>query len=107
MMELQYEGNTDLAFDTTVMRAYGQKYADIAEDLRDMADALDRTLAALTSEGWTTPAGSAFYKMTQTNWKDNIEKYASMLDTLKQIIDSATSDYDSLVTNHIEKTKAK
>lgn len=106
-MELQYESNTDLAFDTTVMRAYGQKYADIAEELRSMAESLDKTLATLSSQGWTTPAGSAFYKMTKTNWKENIEKYASLLDTLKQIIDSATNDYDSLVINHIEKTKAK
>lgn len=107
MMELQYEGNTDLAFDTTVMRAYGQKYADIAETLREMAESLDSTLETLANEGWTTPAGSAFHKMTQTNWKDNIEKYADLLDTLKNIINTSCKEYESLVSNHIEKTKAK
>ncbi|MDE5670240.1 MAG: WXG100 family type VII secretion target [Eubacterium sp.] len=105
MMALQYEKNTDLAFDTTVMRNYGAKYADIADTLREMAESLDTTLAILASEGWTTPAGSAFHKMTETNWKENIEKYANLLDTLKTIIDTSCNQYEQLVSNHIEKTK--
>lgn len=106
-MELQYEGNTDLAFDTLVMKQYAKKYGEIAEDLRNMAESLDDTLATLTEEGWTTPAGSAFHKMTKTNWKENIEKYASLLDTLKKILETSAKEYDNLVANHIEKTCAK
>ena len=70
-----------------------------------MASKLDDCLQELEDSGWTTPAGTAFYKMTQTNWEDNIEKYADLLDTLKDILDQASKKYDSLVTNHIEKTK--
>lgn len=104
-MALAYEGNTDLAFDTTVLRDYGNRYAEIAKSLRSMASKLDDCLQELEDSGWTTPAGTAFHKMAQTNWEDNIEKYADLLDTLKDILDQASKKYDSLVTNHIEKTK--
>lgn len=104
-MTLAHEGNTDLAFDTTVLRDYGNRYAEIAKSLRSMSSKLDDCLQELEDSGWTTPAGTAFHKMAQTNWEDNIEKYADLLDTLKDILDQASKKYDSLVTNHIEKTK--
>lgn len=104
-MALAHEGNTDLAFDTTVLRDYGNRYAEIAKSLRSMASKLDDCLQELEDSGWTTPAGTAFHKMAQTNWEDNIEKYADLLDTLKDILDQASKKYDSLVTNHIEKIK--
>jgi len=104
-MALAHEGNTDLAFDTTVLRDYGNRYAEIAKDLRNMSQRLDDCLQALEDSGWTTPAGTAFHKMVQTSWEENIEKYADLLDTLKDILDQASKKYDALVTNHIEKTK--
>lgn len=104
-MALSYEGNTDLAFDTTVLRDYGNRYAEIAKDLRSMASKLDDCLQQLEESGWTTPAGTAFHKMAQTNWEENIEKYADLLDTLKDILDQASKKYDNLVINHIENTK--
>lgn len=104
-MALAHEGNTDLAFDTTVLRDYGNRYAEIAKSLISMASKLDDCLQELEDSGWTTPAGTAFHKMAQTNWEDNIEKYADLLDTLKDILDQASKKYDSLVTNHIQKTK--
>lgn len=104
-MTLAYEGNTDLAFDTTSMNEYGNRYAEIANDLRSMASKLDDCLHQLEESGWTTPAGTAFHKMVQTNWEENIEKYADLLDTLKDILDQASKKYDNLVANYIEKTK--
>ncbi len=104
-MALAYEGNTDLAFDTGIFREYGNRYGNIAEDLRDMSEKLDTCLAELKESGWTTPAGSAFHKMAETNWKENIDKYADLLDTLNTILLEAAKKYDDLVTNHIEKTK--
>lgn len=106
-MALQYEGNTSLAFDTTVMRNYANKYGQIATDLTQMASDLDACLATLESTGWTTPAGSAFHKMTETDWKQNIEKYADLLKTLKKILNESANKYDALVDNHIHRTKAK
>lgn len=79
--------------------------AEIAKDLRNMATKLDNCLQQLEASGWTTPAGTAFHKMAQTNWEENIEKYADLLDTLKDILDQASAKYDNLVTNHIEMTK--
>lgn len=104
-MALANEGNTDLAFDTTALRQYGARYGQIAKDLRGMSTRLDNCLTELKESGWTTPAGTAFHKMVQTNWEENIEKYADLLDTLKEILDQASKKYDNLVTNHIEKTK--
>lgn len=104
-MALAHEGNTNLAFDTTVLSQYGKKYGQIATELRQMSKDLDGCLADLASDGWTTPAGKLFQKLAKTNWEENIEKYANLLDTLKEIMDTAVSDYEDLVTNHIEKTK--
>lgn len=104
-MSLAYEGNTDLAFDTTVLREYGNRYGKIAEDLRNMSSRLDDCLTQLKESGWTTPAGSAFQKMVETNWEENIKKYADLLDTLDSILQQAAKEYDNLVVNHIEKTK--
>lgn len=104
-MALAHEGNTDLAFDTTVLRNYGNRYSQIANDLRGMSSRLDDCLQELKESGWTTPAGTAFHKMAQTNWEENIEKYADLLDTLKDILDQAAKKYDNLVSDHIEKTK--
>lgn len=104
-MALANEGNTDLAFDTTALRQYGSRYGQIAKDLRGMSTRLDNCLTELKESGWTTPAGTAFHKMAQTNWEENIEKYADLLDTLKDILDQASAKYDNLVTNHIEMTK--
>ena len=104
-MAIAHESNTSLAFDTTTFREYGTRYANIATELRNMAKELNGCLADLESSGWTTPAGSAFRKMTETNWEDNIEKYADLLDTLKNILHAAAKEYDGLVTNYIENTK--
>ena len=104
-MALAHEGNTDLAFDTTTLRDYGNRYGQIAEDLRNMSSCLDDCLAQLKESGWTTPAGTAFHKMAATNWEENIEKYADLLDTLNDILQQTAKDYDNLVTNHIENTK--
>ena len=106
-MALAYEGNTDLAFETTVLGDCATKYSGIATDLRTLSADLDKCLQDLTDEktGWSTPAGTAFHKMTQINWEENIEKYADLLDTLCEILQEAVKDYDNLTTNHIEKTK--
>lgn len=104
-MALAYEGNTDLAFDTSVLKQAGKDYADIAVELRSMAKELDKLIQNLKDKGWTTPAGTAFYAMVDTNWSKNIEKYAALLDTLKKILDDAVTQYDDLATDYIRKTK--
>lgn len=104
-MALEHEGNTDLAFDTTVLREYGARYGEIAKELTTMATKLDTCIENLKNSGWTTPAGTAFYEMTQTNWKDNIEKYAHLLNTLQLILSQSADSYDRLVTDYIEETK--
>jgi len=104
-MALAYETNTSLAFDTDVLRQYGERYETVASKLRTLSNELDACLTELKDNGWTTPAGTAFQKMVDTNWEKNIEKYASLLEMLNQILKSASDQYDSLVQNYIEKTK--
>ncbi len=106
-MSLAYESNTSLAFDTSVLENAGNKYRNIADDLRNMAEELDEALAVLEQSGWTTPAGTAFHEMTNTNWGKNIEKYASLLDTLDSILKQAVNEYDSLMTDYVRGTKVK
>ncbi|GGA79687.1 WXG100 family type VII secretion target [Ornithinibacillus halotolerans] len=106
-MALSYEGNTDLAFDTDALRQYGKQYGKIAGELKSMSKKLDNLLTELKNSGWTTPAGELFHQMADTNWGENIEKYADLLETLQDVLISAASEYDNLVENHIEQTKVK
>lgn len=102
-MAIAYEKNVDLAFDTGVFRECGSKFIEIAEKLRTMSTNLNTCLLTLKDSGWTTPAGTAFQAMTEVNWKEEIDKYADLLETLKDCLDYAAEEYDGLVTNHIEK----
>lgn len=102
-MSLQLEKNTDLAFDTYVLQQCGRKYGDIAIKLRNMAKQLNVALEQLSSSGWTTPAGTAFSKMTEVNWEENIDKYAGLLETLQTILDESAKEYEDLVQNHVNK----
>lgn len=104
-MALAYEKNVDLGFDTDALRTYGERYGKIATDLRTLSSELDKCLKELIESGWTTPAGKEFEKMVNTNWSKNIEKYASLLETLKSILTEAANKYDTLVEENIEKTK--
>lgn len=72
-MAIAYEGNTDLAFDTGILRKAASEYEQVANDLQSMAAKLDSLLQSLKEEGWTTPAGTAFYEMINTKWEDNIK----------------------------------
>lgn len=104
-MALAYEGNTDLAFDTSVLKSAAKEYENVAKELRKMAADLDVLIKNLKDKGWTTPAGTAFYEMTDTNWSKNIEKYAALLDTLNNILKNAAVDYDDLMTDYVRRTK--
>ena len=104
-MTIAYESNTSLAFDTGILRKAAGEYRDISSQLRKMAAKLDGMLTELAQSGWTTPAGSAFQKMADTNWQKNIEKYAAMLDTLSDILIHASAEYDDLVSSYINRTQ--
>ena len=104
-MALQDEPNTSLAFDTTQMRKYAKEYTNIAQNLENIAKEFNDCLITLKNDGWTTPAGSAFQKMTEENWSENINKYVALLKTLAKILENASSKYDRLVEEHIEYIK--
>ena len=104
-MALAYEGNTDLAFDAASFREYGRRYRQIAVELRNMAAGLDECLQELSDSGWTTGAGKEFHEMTKINWKENIEKYAGLLEALADVVAEAAGQYEELTAEHIEKTK--
>ena len=104
-MALAYETNSDLAFDTDVLRAQGTEYAKIAGDLSKLASDLDGALEGLAASGWSTPAGSAFHDMTDSGWKDNIEKYVDLLNTLNEVLTEAADAYDALVEDDIRTAK--
>ena len=41
--------------------------------------------------------------MTRVNWKENIEKYAKLLETLEDIMIDAAGRYEELAEEYIEK----
>ena len=103
-MGLAYEGNTNLAFNTEEMNNYASEYGKIADRLRVMAKDLDSSLQELETTGWTTGAGAAFQLMVHTNWSDNIEKYAKLLEMFEEALNQSAIEYDNL-SNDIESIK--
>lgn len=71
-----------------------------------MAKDLDKSLTELAETSWTTGAGAAFQLMVQTNWADNIEKYARLLETLQTALKESAREYDNL-SNQIEQIKIR
>lgn len=106
-MSLDTNKNTDLAYDTEVFREAAMKYHEVAEQLRKKIIDMQKCLDTLTDSGWTTPAGITFLSMVDNNWSKNINKYADLLDTLDQILLDASTKYEELTANYIEKTKLK
>ena len=104
-MGLAYERNTDLAFDTNILSSASTRYKEVSDKLSKLASELNRLLGELSASGWTTPAGSAFSEMVDEDWEKNIQKYTSLLDTLCDILEYASEQYDSLITDHIRTTK--
>ncbi len=106
-MALAYGANADLIFDTERLADAGKRYGQAAGKLRAMASGLDELLNDLSSSGWTSPAGMAFCEMADTNWKENIEKYASLLESLDEILDEAAKEYEDLAVYQIEAAQLK
>ncbi len=106
-MALAYEANTSLAFDTNVLRQCAKRYGRLASELNGMSRNLDRCISVLKESGWTTPAGSAFHEMTNTNWTENIKKYVDLLNTLEQILYRAAEQYESLLSDHVGNTRVR
>lgn len=104
-MAIAYENNTSIAFDTDVLKNAAKEYGNIAVELKEMASQLDELISNLKDSGWTTPAGTAFYEMMDTNWSQNIGKYASLLETLQKILTSAATQYEGLMKDHVRVTK--
>ena len=103
-MSLATEGRYDLAVDTDALRHAGAQYSEIADNLRRIAERLDNCLMDLKDSSWTTGAGKAFQTMVSTGWKDNVEKYADLLDTLRKIMEESAGTYDDLI-QEVERTK--
>lgn len=106
-MALAYEKDTNLAFDTTILRQCAKRYGAVAKDLRNMSKSLDNSLTELENAGWTTPAGTAFHEMTNVNWSENIEKYAALLDTLDHILIQSADKYEELLEDYVRTTTVK
>lgn len=96
----------DLSFNTDTMRECAKTYGRIQEELTELAEHLQNALNELKDSGWTTGAGIAFSDMVEIDWKRNIDRYADMLDTLKEILEVSADDYEELV-QQIEKVKVE
>ena len=102
---LAYEKNVSLAFDTEVMRECASNYAEVAETLETLSTELTECLQDLTATGWTTPAGTAFSEMVDTDWSKSLAKYISLMNTLSEVLTTSAKEYDNLVTYDIDKVK--
>ena len=99
--------NCDLGYNTEELRACGKEYRDIGGKLRTMAKELNNCLVELKESGWTTGAGAAFQEMAQVNWEENIDKYADFLETLEDALNHASTKYETLSSEYLDKLKLK
>lgn len=104
-MSIAYEANTDIGFDTQFLYDAANDYGTCANDLRTNASQLSALIEKLVEDGWTTDAGKTFLSLTKDEWAVELEKYAVLLDSLKDILMLAVEQYDNLVMYDIHNTK--
>lgn len=95
---IAYESNNDLCFDTEAFRSAAKVYREKAQTLNDIKSDLIAMIDQLQSVGWKSAAGRAFLNNLQSNWGDDIRRYADLMDMLADCIDQASASFENLRT---------
>lgn len=90
-----------LAFNLEELESFSRTIQDLSTDLQELEQLISSEMIALKT-GWDTPAGRAFFEKQDLEWAEEVKHYIQILDTLKEMIDYAHSQY-SEVKNTAEK----
>ena len=86
----------DLKYDTITMRKTASFYKDIAWRMRNLSSTLKKQITMLKDECWKSDAGTAFLKMYEDGWADNVEKYVLILEEMAVQLNQAAQEYDTV-----------
>lgn len=86
---------TKLKFNVDELKGFSTRIEQISEDLSKVHTDTQNELKLL-QEQWKTPAGEKFFNEQPLDWTSTVEKYISILNTLKSMIDYASEQYQEV-----------
>ena len=71
-------------------------YESSLDDFKSMISKLDKVIGTLKSSEWKSDAATAFFNSYDENWKQNMQKHILIIEHLKECLEEARKEYDSL-----------
>lgn len=88
-------GTDGLEYDVAALNAMKKSVDDTCTEVKESKKNLIQNLDSLKT-AWNTPAGKKFFQDIDTDWGPKVDKYAAALDTLSQMLESASKSYKTL-----------
>jgi len=85
-----------LKVDTTQMQRTSRDYQKAIDDLEKARTNLEKAILALRSSGWKSAASAAYFKLYDDKWKKSLETHVTTLEHMRDSLDEAKREYDSL-----------
>lgn len=84
--------------DTDILQNTISAYQTAIDDIEGAIKDAEQAINVLKGSGWKTTASQAFFDNFDSNWKTGINNRVKVVKHLKDCLEKAKSDYDSLVT---------
>ena len=89
-------GNDTLKFDVSDFEKMKEKIEEIVEELTEKNDNMLQSFENIKKD-WDTAAGRKFTKDLNTDWSADVQKYITVLNAVKDLLEIARREYADLV----------
>ena len=84
-----------LVFNLEELERFSAKVAEIQSELQDLQTTIQTEMETLKA-GWNTPAGREFFEKQDYEWAEEVKKYVAILETLREMIEFAHTQYSEI-----------
>lgn len=88
-------GNDTLKFDVASFRTMSDKIQETITELEEKNQSMLEAFEQI-KEKWNTPAGRSYMQKINLDWLDDVEKYAVLLNAVKELLNEAATEYEAL-----------
>lgn len=82
--------------DTDVLQSTINTYATVIDDIEKAISDAQKAIDVLRTSGWKTNASRAFFDNYDKSWKTNVNNRVKVIKHLKECLEDAKSDYETL-----------
>lgn len=73
------------------------EYTDAMNEMIRIKDELTSRVEILRDKSWKSSAGDSFFKLYQSDWADNVDKYNDIIDFMNELLRQAQTAYKGLI----------